>query len=704
MKEYENIYQSIRKYFINLGYTEPMFERDTTLSNQSSTVARVDFVVMQDNQPYIIVEAKSTKVFNGYDDDELKYDPSVRQVQKYAISLEAPYYVVTNGEVFLWFKTGEDGRPCKIEPIQFATVYMSSKSNTTLKAAFIYCTDLLKQDVRTSDVMYEFTLILLARFATIEEIPPHVIPSQINHIINSYYNLDVELISQVNEQVLEECWNVLFECRLENEDPKNVIDSLKLTYQKFNRGKFAFRIGERLAKFIVSLAMISDSSIVLDPATNLGEIVSEISLRYTKNSIYAHCQSKEMYAFYLLQQKITNKSTPNIKLLSYENFIRHAYSNNMNIFPDTIVTALPFGSRTNISELRYLMPLDLTNIEDLMLVSSLQMLKTNGRLVAIVPDSMLFAGGKRERMRRFITEQYCPRGVISLPVGAISNSNIKTSIVIIDKTSNKTSNVFWGMLETTDINTDSSDSDANSILNQLFIAYEKFLSDVCIDNAENWKVAPIDYGAENLRVETYLSISDYKIHSDYPLLSVNDICISIERGTVLKLDPDGDIPVLGPASIRANTIDPSKFNRTSEFNVTRPPVYAKKNGVVFNNISSYLGAAALVEDEMPIAINQHIILITPKTNIVTPQYLAIALNSKMVNEYILKSSTGAVIPSITLSKLKDIQVPVPDLETQQKIVQSTRNIQTEIAEHEETIKTLESRLKSVIDNLAPEEE
>lgn len=185
MKEYEEIYKATWEYFTNLGYAETMFERDVAFSNQFSNVAKVDFIVKQANSPFIVVEAKLAKTFEKVDNEKLKYDPSVRQVQTYAMSINAPYYVVTNGNSYLWFETDEDGRPCRIDPIH-CTVNTTNEIYIPLNEAFNYCRNLLRKDTKTSDVMYELTLILLARFAVKDSVSPRDIPYQINRIIANY--------------------------------------------------------------------------------------------------------------------------------------------------------------------------------------------------------------------------------------------------------------------------------------------------------------------------------------------------------------------------------------------------------------------------------------------------------------------------------------------------------------------------------------
>ena len=83
--------------------------------------------------------------------------------------------------------------------------------------------------------------------------------------------------------------------------------------------------------------------------------------------------------------------------------------------------------------------------------------------------------------------------------------------------------------------------------------------------------------------------------------------------------------------------------------------------------------------------------------------MAIALNSKDVNNNILRASTGVTIPSITLENLKEVLIPVPELEIQQKIIDSVNKIQNELLKLEEQKIILEKKLSGVINSLKPEE-
>jgi type I restriction-modification system DNA methylase subunit len=702
MKEYEEVYEDIREYFRNLGYVETMFENDVAFSNQYSNVSKVDFIVKQANAPFIVVELKLAKTFENIDNEKLKYDPSVRQVQTYAMSLGAPYYVVTNGNNFLWFDTSEDGRPRKIEPVFYKSGDSNNVLGVTVGEALNICRELLKSDSMTSDFMHELVLILLARFAVRNNVSTQNISFEINNILENYYSFDVNLISRANPKILENCWFILSECRPENANKNQLISTLRLLAQK-SKNNYNIRLNEKLSEFLFKLAKVSDIKVILDPVANLGEISFSTAIERNQNHVYSYCQSIEQYAFLALLNKIMYNDIRNTSLISIEDFILKSTERLEK--PDVIISAFPFSNRfNNTTELRYRMPIDISsNIEDYMLIASLEALKENGRLVAIVPDSMLFAGGKRKLLRRYIVERYNLRSVISLPAGAISNSNAKTSIIVIDKTRTVNGSVFFGVVNSTNFAEKRLFIDDNGNPIGLLKAYEDYLCHNIIKSNDWWKSFFVGPNIENIRAETFLSINDTQMESQYPLYSIKDICLSVKRGTSIKNDDNGMIPFLGPAAIRVNKVDETKSSFTTEEHLKKSVLYVQKGTVVVNNISSYLGAAAIVENDEPIAINQHVIALTPNIETVLPQYLAIALNNRDVNSNILRASTGVAIPSITLENLKEIQIPVPDLATQQKIINSVNEIQDKLAILEETKSELEKRLTSIINCLDLEE-
>lgn len=703
MKEYEKIYIAIREYFLGLGYNETMFETEISTFNQFSNAQYIDFAIKKSNNIHIIVEAKALKSFIGLNDDDLKYEPTVRQVQMLALDINAPYYVVTNGSEFLWFETNEDGRPKKIEPIFNDNQNTNYISEDNIGEALNICRELLKADPMCSDFMYELVLMLLVRLAVKDRISPEEISYNFNAILRQEYSFNIPLVIRVDRKTIYQCWRVIDDLRPENSNKTSLINTLKILAQK-NKNNYSFRINDKLSDFIMNLAKPSITQSILDPAANFGEIITAIYSSSNQTNIFSYCQSIEQFAFLTLINKILYDDAHSVNLKSYDEFVQESYSNSFDEKYDMIISAFPFGKMSKTSSNhRYGFPVELNNIEDCMLLASIEKLNQNGRLIAIVPESMLFSGGKREWLRRYIVGNYCLRAVISLPIGALASSNAKSSIIVIDKAMSHTGSVFFGVVNSNDFNDNRLFLDEQNKPFALLKAYEDYLKYNYVPCEEFYGSYMMSPDVENLRAETFLSFSEPQIESNFPTYKIKDVCISVKKGSAIKNDENGNIRFLGPATVRVNKIDAEKISYTTNENLKSNTFFVKSGTVLINNISSHIGAAAVYNGEQPIAINQHIIALSPIVEKVLPQYLAIALNSKEVKSSIVRMATGAVIPSITLNNLKDIKIPVPDIGAQQKIIAAVERLQNEILELDLKRDALEKRLTDVINTLDIEE-
>jgi len=98
------------KHLETLGYE--FFEKDFRLSGKNQLPARADIVVLDSKRkPFLIVEAK-----NNLPKNISKFHPAVDQAYRYAKLVNAPFFLVTDGEAFNWFEIREDTE--KFELIQ----------------------------------------------------------------------------------------------------------------------------------------------------------------------------------------------------------------------------------------------------------------------------------------------------------------------------------------------------------------------------------------------------------------------------------------------------------------------------------------------------------------------------------------------------------------------------------------------------------
>jgi type I restriction enzyme, S subunit len=133
-------------------------------------------------------------------------------------------------------------------------------------------------------------------------------------------------------------------------------------------------------------------------------------------------------------------------------------------------------------------------------------------------------------------------------------------------------------------------------------------------------------------------------------------------------------------------IDKEKFNEMSRFEVKPGDIIMSCSGVT-------LGKVAIVPENIPRGIiNQALLKLTPNKDI-SVNFLKYWLRSKIFQDIIFKFSGGAAIPNVPSAKiLKEIEIPVPNLNVQIKIVE-------EIEELQKNVKKLETIYRKKIDDL-----
>lgn len=94
-----------------------------------------------------------------------------------------------------------------------------------------------------------------------------------------------------------------------------------------------------------------------------------------------------------------------------------------------------------------------------------------------------------------------------------------------------------------------------------------------------------------------------------------------------------------------------------------------ETGDVLFSGTGTIGQVAVVR-QTPINwnIKEGVYSIKPKPNIVSSQYLRYILESRRIHDSIMKKVAGGTVQSIPMAELKNIRIPIPPLELQEKIV------------------------------------
>ena len=138
---------------------------------------------------------------------------------------------------------------------------------------------------------------------------------------------------------------------------------------------------------------------------------------------------------------------------------------------------------------------------------------------------------------------------------------------------------------------------------------------------------------------------------------------------------DGEIPWIRSGEINFNVIKKSERNITKEGLEKSSAKMIKKNSVVLAMTGATVGRTAVVEIET--SSNQSVAAIETNNRIINYKYLFYFLAKEYNN---LKKLGQGALTSLNLSIIKNIKIPVPSIETQEKIVKILDNFTKYVTE------------------------
>lgn len=684
----------IRERLRGLGYDDQLIEF-VAVTNDSS----VDLVVYNsEREPWVAVEAKGVEFSRALTHEQLRFHPSVRRLQASATTLRAPFYALSDGKDFLWFTTDELGRPQLLDaPVvaapSSATVSPAASSRTAIVQALTQLNGLVARegqqlslgstDVATivlAKVLSERGDDTLRRSLLEGDTTTGPALSFLTPIVASKAVL--RLKKTVAQRAFSMLQGISF-LRATPEDALAAIDEACL-----NAIKRVPAIPRWLATLMVRLSQLQDDSVLLDPCSNYGEILVASHLHRRRSQLQGISNELLGALWFEIQRYI-------LGIDNCETRLGNALVGGMpeSSSPSHVVSAPAFG--TFGGTLPYdskLFARGVRHSEDLYAELSLSIVRQDGRVVLLVPDNMLFAGGPREETRRLLIEQAQLLAIIGLEKGLLlPYTSIKTSILVLARKSQQQAReVFMTHLG----------SSATLDTSRVAAAFDTWTFGGRVDD-EVWLVPRASLHADNLLSTFYRRGKDVGPQQPYACVPLEGVAQLIKRGTSLKLNEQGDISVIGPGAIRPLQIDPSGLGRTLRGNITGRPLIAEPGDVVVNNIGTYLGSSAVVDATIAGGcVSQHAILIRPDTSKVLSEYLAAVLNSKDVASQMQQRATGTVMASLTTRGLTQVSIPLPDIETQRKIANRITEAREKLIRARLALKEAEDEFNEAIEFVA----
>ncbi len=142
---------------------------------------------------------------------------------------------------------------------------------------------------------------------------------------------------------------------------------------------------------------------------------------------------------------------------------------------------------------------------------------------------------------------------------------------------------------------------------------------------------------------------------------------------------------------------------TSNENLPKSINVVKENDIIINAIGSHRGSATIVPSRLEgTPINRHVILLQANLDMIIPGYLAIALNSKYVQNQFFDKSSGTVIPALSTKSFEEIYVPVPNMTRQAEIYSEYLVLINKLNESESAVSKLKSQIAQKLNVLGKE--
>ena len=314
-------------------------------------------------------------------------------------------------------------------------------------------------------------------------------------------------------------------------------------------------------------------------------------------------------------------------------------------------------------------------------------LTPNGRAGIIVPEGIIFQSqNAHKQLRKMLVEEYLI-AVISLPAGVFNPyAGVKTSVLILDKSLAKRADhvaFFKVKNDGFDLGAQRRPIDENDLPKvQAEIAeyMGRLRAGESVDTArvaepgaqyttERRLVVGRDRVAEggeyNLSGDRYREVEEHK-HSKWPMVELGDVCHDIVSGGTPSTKNEeywkGNIPWITSADIvDLKTARPRKHITEEAIRESATNLIRKGNVIVVTRV----GLGKLFRNDFEVCISQDSQGLIVKDE-VNADYLVYILKDRVEN--FKKVSQGSTIQGVTKKQLSEIQIPLPPLKVQQKIV------------------------------------
>jgi hypothetical protein len=698
------IFRRIQRHLQALGYPTEAIH----LEFHNHRGRRIDVVVMHKGRAAVAIEARSGELFPHGDDKLLPFDAAVRQAQFAAVEIGAPFYVVTDGTKFLWFETDQSGRPARLADAKRFNELTALIGDRVAREERIGTAQQALREVLENSYAHRWSPealpMLLYAYLQRERgdtASYDYLASQRDAPPPSFPEIHAFVLKQdlTRPHFYSDALSVLATSGLSELSPQDALQLIDNLLLKFPMWAGWARLPRWTSDLMVHLGRIRQGDRVFDLTSGMGNVSAAVRLSgaadASRLTVFARHSTDALWT--VIQQLLCGRELPLVHigdpLLVSERFDARERP------ADCILVAPPFGVSIRDSSLPNTQGRVLTS-EEAYLRKALSLLSPDGRIVALLPNGSL-SNPARTSLREEVLRE---NGLIAvLDVGTfLPGSGAAASAVVLDRSTSAPDRIFFANAQHRQQGDHFDCREVPMLTHVLeqFDVWARVKPEGLLPQDETGLTALVDPKDGALNAGPYLA-RQAQLH--LPLASFEHVPLGsvaeVAKGGPIRRVEEGVVPFIGPGAIRPLDVALDPADRTDEAEVKRyPKAMAVEGDIVLNGLSTYIGAAALIEEGRH-PINRHVFRIRADLKRVLPAYLAIAINSRYVRDALRKDASGSTMKMLTLPMLRDALIPIPPLSIQKDIVQRVNAAKGERDAAEASLRSRERALSALVDDL-----
>lgn len=326
---------------------------------------------------------------------------------------------------------------------------------------------------------------------------------------------------------------------------------------------------------------------------------------------------------------------------------------------------------------------------------ALRLLKEDGHLALIVPVGFLF--NRRDQPARSWIYHHCRiDGIINISRPFRPYISVDFSLILLRKGNASNYRVFVAKIN--DLS-DASD-DAKTIVDY----YYDYQQGKIVENDEPLvNTVTVEELGDNFNIARFRPtvLSRYgEISKKYPIVKICEAArVLRSRGRYREEDylpvaVEGSVRYIRIQDLRDGHVD---IKSAKPVLMNRPDDMITEAGDILLSASGTIAKMAIVNAESEnCLVSSGIVILRPDQNCLSPDYLYLVMQSRLVQTQIASLTTGACISHLSAEAIKNVEIPLPPLKRQQEMIQGIQNLQDELSSLKAREKDVEEKLKAAI--------